>query len=99
MTAQNGLVADSNLLIDLHIAAERQGPGGEAETRRAIEVSGLSKLRSLKVGDIGCVTGASTLVLARELDSQIIAVDSLSDFLVVLRSHAAQPDLRTASVP
>ncbi len=82
-----------NLLIDLHIAAERQGPGGEAETRRAIELSGLSKRRSLKVADIGCGTGASTLVLARELDAQIIAVDSLSEFLEVLRSRAARAGL------
>jgi SAM-dependent methyltransferase len=82
-----------NLLIDLHIPADRQGPGGEAETRRAIELSGLSKQRSLKVADIGCGTGASTLVLARELDAQLIAVDFLSDFLEVLRSRAAQAGL------
>jgi SAM-dependent methyltransferase len=86
-------VDNLNLLIDLHIAADRQGPGGEAETRRAIELSGLSKRRSLKVADIGCGTGASTLVLARELDAQIIAVDSLSEFLEVLRSRAAQAGL------
>ena len=53
-----------NLLIDLHIAADRQGPGGEAETHRAIELSGLSKRRSLKVADIGCGHGASTIVMA-----------------------------------
>jgi SAM-dependent methyltransferase len=86
-------VDNLNLLIDLHVAADRQGPGGEAETRRAIELSGLSKRRSLKVADIGCGTGASTLVLARELDAQIIAVDSLSEFLEVLRSRAAQAGL------
>jgi SAM-dependent methyltransferase len=82
-----------SLLIDLHIAADRQGPGGEAETRRAIELSGLSTRRGLKVADVGCGTGASTLVLARALDGQIVAVDALSDFLEALRSRAAQAGL------
>ncbi|MFN9142292.1 MAG: class I SAM-dependent methyltransferase, partial [Betaproteobacteria bacterium] len=78
------------LLIDLHINGERQGPGDVAETRRAIELSGLLKRRSLKIADIGCGTGASTLVLAANLDAQIIAIEALSDFLDVLRLRAAQ---------
>jgi SAM-dependent methyltransferase len=81
---------DLALLIDLHIAADRQGPGGAAETRRAIELSGLSKRQELKIADIGCGTGASTLVLAQDLDARVVAVDFLSDFLDVLRSRAAQ---------
>lgn len=81
---------DLQLLIDLHITADRQGPGGEAETRRAIELSGLSNRRNLKVADIGCGTGASTLVLAKDLDAQIVAVDFLPEFLDVLRSRAAR---------
>lgn len=84
---------DFKLLIDLHITADRQGPGGAAETRRAIELSGLSKQRSLKIADIGCGTGASALVLAQDLDAQIIGVDFLPDFLDVLRSRAAQAGL------
>jgi ubiquinone/menaquinone biosynthesis C-methylase UbiE len=86
-------VDDRELLIDLHLTADRQGPGGAAETRRAIELSGLSKQRGLKVADVGCGTGASTLVLAGGLDAQIIAVDLLPEFLDVLRSRAAQAGL------
>jgi SAM-dependent methyltransferase len=81
---------DLKLLIDLHLAAQRQGPGGEAQTRRAIELSGLSTQRHLKVADIGCGTGASTLVLARDLDAHIVAVDFLPEFLDALRSRAAR---------
>lgn len=84
---------DFKLLVDLHVTADRQGPGGAAETRRAIELSALSRQRNLKVADIGCGTGASTLVLAQDLDAQIIAVDFLSDFLDVLRSRAARAGL------
>lgn len=81
---------DFTLLIDLHITAARQGPGGDAETRRAIELSGLSKRQNLKIADIGCGTGASTLVLAQDLDTHIVAVDFLPDFLDVLRLRAAR---------
>lgn len=81
------------LLIDLHITAERQGPGDAAETRRAIELSGLLERRRLKIADIGCGTGASTLVLAADLDAHITAVDFLSDFLDALGLRAAQAGL------
>ena len=84
---------DLALLIDLHIAADRQGPGGTSETRRAIELSGLSKRQDLKIADIGCGTGASTLVLAQDLDARVVAVDFLPEFLDVLRTRAAQAGL------
>ena len=72
---------DLELLFDLHGGGERQGPGGEDETRLAITLSGLRGQRGLKIADIGCGTGASTLVLARELDAHITAVDLLAGFL------------------
>jgi SAM-dependent methyltransferase len=78
------------LLIELHIKGERQGPGDVAETRRAIELSGLPTRRNLKIADVGCGTGASTLVLAADLDAQIIAIDAVSDFLDVLRMRATR---------
>jgi SAM-dependent methyltransferase len=79
---------DLQLLIDLHLHAARQGPGGDAETCRAIELSGLRDGHGLKIADIGCGTGASTLVLARELDADITAVDFLPEFLDVLKARA-----------
>jgi SAM-dependent methyltransferase len=84
---------DLSLLIDLHIEAERQGPGGAAQTRRAIELAGLAGRRALKIADIGCGTGASTLVLAAELDAQVTAVDFIPGFLAVLNARAAQAGL------
>ena len=44
----------------------------------------LDGVAPLKIADIGCGTGASTLLLARSLDAQITAVDFLHDFLEVL---------------
>lgn len=77
-----------SLLIDLHRDGVRQGPGGAAETRRAIALSGLHETTGLRIADIGCGTGASTLVLAKELDAEIIAVDRAADFLTELERRA-----------
>ncbi len=79
---------DLALLIDLHRNASRQGPGGDVETAQAIKLSGLTQGKKLRIADIGCGTGASTLVLAKELDAVITAVDLLPDFLTELEQRA-----------
>ncbi|MEO1017255.1 MAG: class I SAM-dependent methyltransferase [Pseudomonadota bacterium] len=84
---------DLDLLIDLHRDAKRQGPGGNNETRFAITLSGLTGGQGLKIADIGCGTGASTLVLAQELDAHITAVDSLPEFLEQLDIAAKREDV------
>lgn len=76
------------LLADLHKDGERQGPGGEAETRLALRLAGLDGSRPLKIADIGCGTGASTILLAEELDARITAVDFLPEFLEELQRRA-----------
>lgn len=75
---------DYTLLIDLHKSANRQGPGGDAESEKALDLSMIDKSKPLKIADIGCGTGASTLLLVRLLNAQITAVDFLQDFLDVL---------------
>jgi SAM-dependent methyltransferase len=86
-------VDDLRLLIDLHGDGRRQGPGGDDETRLAVTLSGLQGAADLKIADIGCGTGASTLVLARELDAHITAVDFLPEFLAGLEQAAARAGL------
>lgn len=77
------------LMIDLHRDGGRQGPGSETETRRALELTRLRVTDALRVADIGCGTGASTLVLANQLPcSQITAVDLFPEFLEVLQHRA-----------
>ncbi len=78
---------DLQLLLDLHRSNPRQGPGGDDETRLAITLSGLAAKSNLRIADIGCGTGASTLVLAAELEARISAVDFLSEFLAELDSR------------
>ncbi|MEE4297714.1 MAG: class I SAM-dependent methyltransferase [Wenzhouxiangella sp.] len=80
---------DISLLIDLHKNNLRQGPGGLAETQLALSLSRTAVDAPLKIADIGCGTGASTMALARSLpQSHIVAVDFLQEFIDVLRNNA-----------
>lgn len=79
---------DYQLLIDLHKSANRQGPGSDAETEKALDLAMIDRSAPLKIADTGCGTGASTLVLARLLKAQITAVDFLPELLEVLERRA-----------
>jgi ubiquinone/menaquinone biosynthesis C-methylase UbiE len=81
------------LLADLHKRSQRQGPGGEAETRKAMDLAMLDAAAPLKVADIGCGTGASTIQLARSLNATITAIDFLPDFIEVLQRNAEDEGL------
>ena len=80
---------DYQLLIDLHKNATHQGPGGDAETELALDLAMIDQSAPLKLADIGCGTGASTLLLAQLLNkAHITAVDFLPEFLDVLENKA-----------
>lgn len=79
---------DFQLLLDLHKRAQRQGPGSDAATRQAMEMTGLDLSRPLRIADIGCGTGAASIVLAQNLNATITAVDLFDDFLKVLQERA-----------
>ncbi len=81
------------LLIDLHQNNERQGPGGRTETELAMYLAGVDLQSSYRIADIGCGTGAASLVLAEMLDAQITAVDFLPEFLNVLDGRAKDAEL------
>jgi ubiquinone/menaquinone biosynthesis C-methylase UbiE len=84
---------DYQLLVDLHKRAKRQGPGGDAETRKAIDLAMLDPSTPLTVADIGCGTGASTIQLARSLNAKITAIDFLPDFIEVLKGNTENEGL------
>jgi SAM-dependent methyltransferase len=81
-------VDEFELLLDLHKGANRQGPGGDSETEKSIGLAGIDRDAPLKIADIGCGTGSSTLTLARLLNAKITAVDFLQDFIDVLVNRA-----------
>ena len=74
-------MTELELIIDLHKNSERQGPGSEKETLKALEFMNLSSDRKLKIADIGCGSGGQTITLAQNLNGQIIAVDLFPEFL------------------
>lgn len=81
---------DFKFLIDLHKDGHRQGPGGDTETELALELTKIDRSAPLKIADIGCGTGASTILLAQLLPNALFtAVDFLQDFLDVLERRAA----------
>ena len=87
-TEKDRSMEDYQLLVDLHKNANRQGPGGDSETEKALSQAMIDRAAPLKIADIGCGTGASSLMLARLLNAQITAVDFLQDFLEVLEGRA-----------
>jgi ubiquinone/menaquinone biosynthesis C-methylase UbiE len=83
-----------DLLINLHKNNKRQGPGGDEQSKQALILASLmDSSKTLKIADLGCGTGASTLNLAQNLNAKIIAVDLFQDFLDVLNANAQKNGL------
>jgi len=81
------------LLVELHRGGHRQGPGGDEEVGKILELAGLSPTKKLNIADIGCGTGAASVFLARHLDAHITAVDLMPEFVEVLQRNAAAQGL------
>lgn len=92
---------EMELLMQLHLNNDRQGPGGTAETHLALELCRLHANfnRQLRVIDIGCGTGAQTLTIAEELDGHITAVDLFPEFLNRLQERACLKGLTEKITP
>lgn len=81
-------MTELELLIDLHLRNARQGPGSDEATRRALRTTGLDRSAPLAIADLGCGTGASSLVLARETGADITSVDLAPAFVERVRERA-----------
>lgn len=86
---------EREIIAKYYTGLQRLGPGSEEDTLRAFELTGLKENEALKVADIGCGTGASTLALARRLrNSQITAVDLFPEFLIKLSELARSQEIK-----
>jgi len=81
-------VTEIELIIDLHKNSERQGPGSENDTLKALDFLHLPTDKNLKVADIGCGSGGQTISLAKNLNGQITAVDLFPEFLNELQEKS-----------
>jgi SAM-dependent methyltransferase len=77
----------NELFFELFEGLPRQGPGETASTLRAL---GLSPplTADARVVDLGCGTGAQTLVLAQHTPAHILALDTHAPFVQELRWKA-----------
>lgn len=74
-------------LIALHAGLERQGPGDPEFSRRIL--AGLPTLPATpRIADMGCGSGAGTLLLAEKFGTTVTAVDLSRDFLDQLEMRA-----------
>jgi SAM-dependent methyltransferase len=74
-------MTELELIIDFHKNSERQGPGSENDTLKALDLLNLPTDQILKVADIGCGSGGQTISLAKNLKGQITAIDLFPVFL------------------
>ncbi|MCF8474154.1 MAG: methyltransferase domain-containing protein [Emcibacter sp.] len=93
------MLNEYQLIEDLHKRTKRQGPGGDTETLNALNLAMLDPSAPLRIADIGCGTGASTLHLAHALNAQITAVDFLPGFIDVLNSIVRDENLSHKITP
>ena len=81
------------LLVRLYQGLSRLGPGNAHSTLQALSMC--EQLADAPdILDIGCGTGAQTLVLASATSGRIIAVDLLPEFLAQLKASIADAGLQ-----
>lgn len=83
---------DLNLISDFFTSLDRQGPGGDDQTLRALQFIP-EPGPGLRVADIGCGTGRQTEVLARHLDATVTAVDLLPGMIAGLDARMKRTGL------
>jgi len=81
------------IIADFYRDLPRQGPGSTRATKWAL--SRIMEMAPIEhVLDIGCGTGAQTLVLAQETAAKVDALDRVQDFLDVLKAKRDKQGLK-----
>lgn len=79
---------DFSLICEYFASIDRQGPGCDEATRRALAfVPGINA--DSRIADIGCGTGSSAILLAADTGAHVTAVDLFPMFLERLTRRAA----------
>jgi SAM-dependent methyltransferase len=81
-----------NIYFEIFESLPRQGPGDERSTKRAFQM--LAELCEWpEILDVGCGTGAQTLVLAKLSSGNITALDNHAPFIDTLKRKAHRAGL------
>ena len=86
-----------DIIIDFFSDLEKLGPGDIEQSKRALNCIKF-KSNTPKIVDIGCGTGSQTMFLAKEANTQIIAVDFLQRFLDELEKRAKLHELNIKTI-
>lgn len=80
---------DFALICEYFSSVERQGPGGDESTLRALSfVPGVSA--DWRIADLGSGTGSSAILLAKRTGARVEALDLFPAFVEKLRERAAR---------
>ena len=89
---ENNTPSMMDLVVEVHIGLERQGPGSPDMTIKALNF--LENLDSVShAADLGCGSGGQTLILARNLPGKMTGLDLFPDFIDVLNENARKQNL------
>lgn len=84
---KNKEISMVDLLIETHVGLERQGPGGDEMTLKALSfIDDIDKIAH--AADLGCGTGRQTMILAQNITGSIVGVDQFSDFTDIFNANA-----------
>ena len=89
---------DFSMIADFFKRVDRQGPGGERETRLATSLIPDFK-RKIRIADMGCGKGSQTFVLADEYDAEIDAIDLLPEMVEGIREKSDKQGLEDCVHP
>ena len=83
---------DFALICEYFASIDRQGPGSDEATRLAL---GFTKgiASGSRIADIGCGTGSSALLLAKDTGASVTAIDLFPQFLTRLAERASAAGL------
>ena len=81
-----------DIYFEIFEALPRQGPGDERSTKKAFQMLG-KLFKCPEILDVGCGTGAQTLVLAELSSGNITALDNHAPFIDILKRKARQARL------
>jgi SAM-dependent methyltransferase len=84
---------DFDLICEYFSSIKRQGPGSPETTRKALGF--IDKLdNESSIVDLGCGTGAQTMVLAQNVYGQITGIDLFPAFIDIFNQNAADLKLQ-----